>query len=306
MSDLNADVVVVKGKGYLKWSDEMEALLVKSVKVNKAHIKTKKLQFQEKYDKVIADLWSRKVFFEQCEKQTWTTVQKIFRALCDKFRSTHGYGDSGMRVNLSALPDMDDLSEINELLHDMCKEIASQIEVTDHEKKAKSEKKKVVMDITDVIQSGGGKSGLAKLAGDMKNSGEDYLSAKTDNFVKGLFETSGSSRRKVSETGGDSKGNVASVTSAVKGSIVSTVTGESSVRKRKISRSEIEGEDLMRTFTDQFRREDQAEESRMAHLEETIRVTGEATAAAIAAGNEETARSNRALFNMLSSLLENR
>ncbi len=36
MSDLNADVVVVKGKGYLKWSDEMEALLVKPVKVNKA------------------------------------------------------------------------------------------------------------------------------------------------------------------------------------------------------------------------------------------------------------------------------
>jgi hypothetical protein len=63
--------------------------------------------------------------------------------------------------------------------------------------------------------------------------------------VKGLFETSGSSRRKVSETGGDSKGNVASATSAVKGSIVSAVTGESSVRKRKISRSEIEGEDLI-------------------------------------------------------------
>jgi hypothetical protein len=258
MSDLNADVVVVKGKGYLKWLDEMEALLVKSVKVNKAHIKTKKLQFQEKYDKVIADLWSRKVFFEQCEKQTWTTVQKIFRALCDKFRSTHGYGDSGMRVNLSTLPDMDDLSEINELLHDMCKEIASQIEVTDHEKKAKSEKKKVVMDITDVIQSGGGKSGLAKLAGDMKNSGEDYLSTKTDNFVKGLFETSGSSRRKVSETGGDSKGNVASATSAVKGSIVSTVTGESSVRKRKIievkSRERISCEHLLTSSLEKIRR----------------------------------------------------
>ena len=31
---------------------------------------------------------------------------------------------------------------------------------------------------------------------------------------------------------------------------------------------------------------------RMANSEETIRVTGEVTAAAIAAGNEETARSN--------------
>jgi hypothetical protein len=66
MSDLNADVVVVKGKGHLKLSDEMEALLVKSVKANKAHIKTKKLQFEEKYDKVIADVRSRKVFSVPC------------------------------------------------------------------------------------------------------------------------------------------------------------------------------------------------------------------------------------------------
>lgn len=312
MSDSNSDVVVVKGKGYMKWSAEMEKLLVKSVKVNRAHIKTKKLQFQEKYDKVIVDLWSRKVFYEQCEKQTWTTVQKIFRSLCEKFRSSHGYGDSGMRVNLSALPDMDELSEVNELLHDMCKEIASQIEETDHEKKVKSEKRKVVMDITDVIQSGGGKPGLAKLAGDMKKSGEDYLSGKTENFVEALSESSGSSkglpvsRSASAESSGVFTGNAVSVTSALKGNIVSAVTGESSVRKRKISRSEIEGEDLMRTFTDQFLREDQAEATRMSSLEETIRISGEATAAAIAAGNEEAARSNRALFTMLSTLLGNR
>ena len=305
MLDSNSDVVVVKGKGYMKWSVEMEKLLVKSVKVNRAHIKTKKLQFQEKYDKVIVDLWSRKLFNEQCEKQTWTTVQKIFRALCEKFRSSHGYGDSGMRVNLSSLPDMDELSEVNELLHDMCKEIASQIEETDHEKKVKSEKKKVVMDITDVIQSGGGKPGLAKLAGDMKKSGEEYLSGKTEDFVKALSESSDSSKglpvsRSVSS---ESSGVPAS---ALKGNIFTAVTGESSVRKRKISRSEIEGEDLMRTFTDQFLREDQAEATRISNLEETIRISGEATIAAIAAGNEEVAKSNRALFTMLSTLLVNR
>jgi hypothetical protein len=59
----------------------------------------------------------------------------------------------------------------------------------------------------------------------------------------------------------------------------------------------------MRTFSDQFLREDQAEAERMRKLEETIRVSGEATAVAIAAGNEEAARANRALFAMLSSLL---
>jgi hypothetical protein len=61
---------------------------------------------------------------------------------------------------------MDELTEMDELLHDMCKEIASQIEVTDQEKKVKTEKKKVVADITEFIQS------LAKLASEMKSTGD--------------------------------------------------------------------------------------------------------------------------------------
>jgi hypothetical protein len=46
----------------------------------------------------------------------------------------------------------------------------------------------------------------------------------------------------------------------------------------------------MRTFSDQFLREHQAEDERMRKLEEIIRVSGEATAAAIAAGNEGSCR----------------
>jgi hypothetical protein len=220
MSDA-ADVVVVKG--YLKWMPKMKLYLVKAVKVNRAHIKTKKLQFQEKYVKVCA----------------------------------------------------------------------SQIEETDQEKKVKTEKKKVVADITEVIQSGGGKSGLAKLASEMKSTGDAYLSGKTDNFVKGFSESCSSTTKTASTD----------VKSEIKVKNISAVTAESSTRKRKLSRTECEGEDLMRTFSDQFLREDQAEAERMRNLEETIRVSGEATAAAIAAGNEEIARANRALFAMLSSLL---
>jgi hypothetical protein len=287
MSDA-ADVVVVKG--YLKWTPKMKLYLVKAAKVNRAHIKTKTLQFQEKYVKVIADLWSRKEFNEQCEKQTWTTVQKIFRTLCDTFSATHGYGENGMRVNLIATHE---LTEMDELLHDMCKEIASQIEETDQEKKVKTEKKKVVADITEVIQSGGGKSGLAKLASEMKCTGDAYLSGKTDSFVKGFTESCSSTAKTASTD----------VKSEITVKNISAVTAESSTRKRKLSRTECEGEDLMRTFSDQFLREDQAEAERMRNVEETIRVSGEATAAAIAAGNEETARANRALFAMLSSLL---
>jgi hypothetical protein len=46
-------------------------------------------------------------------KQSWTTIQAKFRSLCEKFRSTHGYGDAGARVNVSALPSMEDLSEMD-------------------------------------------------------------------------------------------------------------------------------------------------------------------------------------------------
>ena len=58
-------------------------------------------------------------------------MQKMFCSLCDNFSSAHGYGENGMRVNLSALPDMDELSERDKLLDDMCKEIAGQSEETD-------------------------------------------------------------------------------------------------------------------------------------------------------------------------------
>jgi hypothetical protein len=137
MSDA-ADTVVMKG--YLNWTPKMKLYLVKAVKVKRAHIKTKKLQFQEKYVKVIADLWSRKEFNEQCKRQTWTNVQKMFRTLCDTFSATHGYGENGMRVNLSALPNVDELTDMDELLQYMSREIAGQIEETGQEKKVKTEK----------------------------------------------------------------------------------------------------------------------------------------------------------------------
>jgi hypothetical protein len=153
-----------------------------------------------------------------------------------------------------------------------------------------TEKKKVVADIAEIIQSGG-KPGLAKLANEMKSSGDAYFSGKTDSFVKGFTESCSSTAKTASTD----------VKIKIEMKNISAVTAESSARK--LSRTEGKGEDLMRTFSDQFLREDQAEAERMRNLEETISVRGEATGAAIAAGDEETARANRALFAMLSSLL---
>jgi hypothetical protein len=84
-----------------------------------------------------------------------------------------------------------------------------------------------------------------------------------DSFVKGFSESCSSS--KVSESCSSSKAKTesADVKSEVKVKNISAVTAESSARKRKISRTDVDGEDLMRTFSDQFLREDQAEADRL-------------------------------------------
>jgi hypothetical protein len=110
--------------GFCKWTDEMEELLVEAVMAYKAYKKSKIVNetYEVKYNRVIVVLWSRTVFDDQGPKQAWTTAQAKFRSLCEKFRTSHGYGDDGAHVNLSALPKMDDMTETDDLLHDMCKQ----------------------------------------------------------------------------------------------------------------------------------------------------------------------------------------
>ena len=265
-----AAVNKVARTNYLSWTPEMELQLVKAVSVHKAHIKSK-LQsetYEVKYNRVIIDLWGRRVFSEQGSSQTWSTVQAKFRSLCTKFCNAHGYGEGGARVNLSALPDEDSLSEMDDLLHKMCKEISKQVEVTDIEKKTKMQKKKTVSSITDVIIGGGGKDGLLKLSKDIVESGEDIISSSTSNFIKGI----------------------------------SAVTCEPSSRKRQIGKEELEGEDLMKTFAAQFRKDDEDEAARMQSLHNLIKQSGDATTSAIESGNREAAKSSMLMISAIAGL----
>ena len=171
MSEASNEVAIVATapkarNSYFKWTDDMEGMLVKAVMANKAYKKSKSVNetYEVKYNRVIIDLWSRKVFSDQGPKQVWTTVQAKFRSLCEKFRTSHGYGDDVAHVNLSALPNMDDMTETDDLLHDMCKQISTQMEENEAEKRTKTQKKKTVASITDAIMKGGGKEGLLKIS----------------------------------------------------------------------------------------------------------------------------------------------
>ena len=275
MSEVSSEAVVVAvtpkvKSNYFKWTSEMEKQLAKAVCANKAHMKSKNVgeTYEVKYDRVISDLWNRKMFNEQGVKQSWTTIQAKFRSLCEKFRSTHGYGDAGARVNVSALPSMDDLSEMDDLLHHMCKQIATQLEETDAKKKTKTQKKKTVSSITDAIVNGEGKAGLLKVSEEIQSSGVDIVSSSTSNFIKGI----------------------------------TSVTCEPKNRKRKISKEELDGEDLMLSFATQFRRDDADEAARMESLHDRIRQSGEDTTSAIEAGNREAAKSSLLLIAAIAGL----
>ena len=82
MSEASNEVAIVATapkarNSYFKWTDDMEGMLVKAVMANKAYKKSKSVNetYEVKYNRVIIDLWSRKVFSDQGPKQAWTTVQ---------------------------------------------------------------------------------------------------------------------------------------------------------------------------------------------------------------------------------------
>ena len=68
--------------------------------------------------------------------------------------------------NKSALPDQDDLSEMNSLLCEMLAKIRKIGEDAELEKKNKTQKKKAISDITSIVQKGGAsvEKELAQLA----------------------------------------------------------------------------------------------------------------------------------------------
>ena len=72
--------------------------------------------------------------------------------------------------------------------------------------------------------------------------------------------------------------------------------------KSKVSKEELDGEDLMQSFATQFRRDDADEAARMASLHDRIRQSGEDTTSAIEAGNREAAKSSLLLIAAIAGL----
>jgi hypothetical protein len=267
----SGEVVVLKPKRvYFKWTEYMLLMLVKAVLVNHAAYADTE-NYETKYGKVILSLWKLKVFSDQGPPLAWGTVKDKFKSTLEAFKKKFGYGDGGDRVNTSALPDIDDLPEIDVLLNEIYRQVAKRAEAADLEKRTKTQKKEAISNITDVLKVGGGKAGLAKLATEMSNT--TMLTTSTANFAKGL-------------TGQ-----------------VNPVTCDAKRKAEKMSQDDMEGENLMASFAKLIKQDDLDYDTRMQRLEAEIRTSGEATRAAIVAGNEQKASTDAAMLASFAVLI---
>lgn len=267
----SGEVVVLKPKRiYFKWSEYMLLMLVKAVHVyHAAYADTE--NYETKYGKVILSLWKLKAFTEQGPPLAWGTVKDKFKSTLEAFKKKFGYGDGGERVNTSALPDVDDLPEIDVLLNEICRQIAKKADVAELEKKTKIQKKEAINNITDVLKVGGGKAGLHKLATDMSNS--TMLTTSTSNFAKSLTGQT------------------------------NPVTCETKRKAEDLSQDDMEGENLMASFAKMIKQDDLDYDARIQRLEVEIRTSGEATRAAIVAGNEQKANTDAAMLASFAVLI---
>lgn len=252
----DTDVAVVAAKAfYFKWCPATELMFARAAFSNRAFIRTRET-FDVKWLRVRDDLLTRSLFSEQGFQLKSGSLSSKLNKMLDAYSKSHEIR------NLSALPDIDDMSALDSLLKDMNDAIAKLGEECLAEKNNKKQKKRVISDVTDIMQSGGAtvKTGLSKLAQKMTDSDEPMLSASVGNFAKGLTE----------------------------------VTVERSKKKRDIKASEMEESQLMLSFGAMIKNDQLSADARLKAMEDNIIATNLAV--------RESAASTAALVSAITML----
>lgn len=157
------DKVVIEKRTILKYSMEMECLLVKTILSSNAHKSSTSGTNEVKFTKVVDTLWSDQIYQCKGKKRDWSTVRHKFLTLLNAFKKKVGLGTSEV-VNCSALPDVDLLTEIESLLYEICRDEETANREIALDKEAASEKAAIKDGIADVIVNGGGKQELSAMA----------------------------------------------------------------------------------------------------------------------------------------------
>lgn len=171
------------GKRNFDWN-KCRLSLVQQVYVFKADIATSQ-SFKLKYQQIIANLWMDREFADQGEALGWDAVQNAFRRIQSDFEKKMGFGDD-QRVNQSALPSEDDLSETDKLLLAMYKRGKYEVEAKKSKKLGDIQKRIVKEGIVDALKSGGCNQLLNLAQNAAKVKVDKDTPAIVQNFAKGF------------------------------------------------------------------------------------------------------------------------
>lgn len=154
---------VPEKKSFLKYSLAMEILLIKTILSMNAHKSSTTGTFEVKFTAVVESLWLDELYSSKGAKRDWSTIRYKFLTLVSNFKKKVGYGNDE-KVNCSALPEIDSLTEMDALLLDICRDEETANADTTLLKEAADEKMALKDGVCDVITSGGGRKGLPKMA----------------------------------------------------------------------------------------------------------------------------------------------
>ena len=157
---------VPEKKSFLKYTPAMEILLVKTILAMNAHKSSTTGTFEVKFTAVVESLWLSEIYSSKGPKRDWSTIRYKFLSLVTAFKKKVGLGGED-KVNCSALPDVDSLTEMESLLLDICRDEEIENAETAILKEAADEKMAMKDSVCDVITSGGSRKGLPKMAKDL-------------------------------------------------------------------------------------------------------------------------------------------
>ena len=195
----NADDVVLEKRVMLRFSAEMEVLLVMSILAANARKSSSAGTNQMKFTRIVDALWENPIFSTKGPKKDWSTIRNKYLSMLNSFKRKVGLGSTV--VNCSALPNVEDLPEVEGLLFEICRDEETALAETLERKESKEDEAAIKDAVTDAVTSGGGGKKVGEAARQLADS--KPKSAKYKKFSMG-FGSPGSTSSSSSATAPES------------------------------------------------------------------------------------------------------
>lgn len=193
--DTSGSDVVLEKRVLLKFDAAMEVLLVKSILAANAHKSSSAGTNQMKFIRIVDTLWENSLFSSKGP----STIRNKYLSMLNSFKRKVGLGSTV--VNCSALPNVEDLPEVEALLFEICRDEETAQEETVQKKECKEEETAIKDAVTDAVTSGGGGKKIGEAARSLAES--KPKSAKYKKFSMG-FGSPGSASSSSSATAPES------------------------------------------------------------------------------------------------------